>query len=143
MGPTLMRSAIKIVCYSIILFCLAPKIYAEENVLEPNDKIGPFIHQMLGGNSKEHKRSPGIMQDNEKSEDSDLIKVIVVLNEDKFSELSPELISILEEKVKNLGGYIVNTAFNKAQVWIPLDKIPELAEWEKVKLIKIHFFLIK
>jgi subtilisin family serine protease len=91
-----------------------------------NYKIGPRLQHQL------NKLSKSARPMSQKK-----IKVIVVIEADYLSELPPEVVDELAGIVVDLGGHLGNNAFNNVQVWIPEDKITELAEWEKVQFIKM------
>lgn len=90
-----------------------------------------------GGKTSSHKIGPllkNAIQDRGFS-DRDLIKVIVVINRDHLEPLPEEIIEELKRRAEQLGGHIGNHAYNNVQVWIPADKIEELAEWDEIKII--------
>ena len=65
------------------------------------------------------------------------MKVIVVFNRDHLKQLPQDMINQLKERVEMLGGCIGNHAYNNVQVWLPLGKIEELAEWDEIRIIKL------
>jgi subtilisin family serine protease len=69
-------------------------------------------------------------------EKAELIKVIVVMNRDHLKPLSENLINELKNRIERLGGHIGDHAFNNVQVWIPIDKVEELAKWGEIKSIR-------
>ena len=88
-------------------------------------KIGPILQHQLNESNKSAKPMS-----------QKLTKVIVVIEADHLSELPPEIIAELVGLVESLGGSIGNHAFNNVQVWMPQEKIKQLAEWGKIIIIK-------
>jgi subtilisin family serine protease len=95
-------------------------VWAGSGTQTSSDKIGPLLQNAIRDRS---------------FSDKDLIKVIVVINRDHLKPLSEDIIEELKRRVEYLGGHIGNHAYNNVQVWIPIDKIDKLAEWDEIKMI--------
>jgi subtilisin family serine protease len=121
----------------IIFICILPVIVFSG---EADYKIGPLLHEMIAPSQTEQKTM--IFQQQESSEpwadgeSEEFIKVIVVMDRPHLSDLPQSMIDDLETKVTELGGYIGNYAFNRVQVFMPVEKIKELAEWNEIRQIK-------
>ncbi len=120
----------------IVLVILFPdKIWAgaEKGIFSPG--IGPLLRKTIE-ESRVSGRTAVDRSTEESIFNSGLIKVIVVMDRDHLSQLSKNLINELKKRIEQFGGHIGNHAFNNVQVWIPVEKIEELAEWSEIKFIK-------
>lgn len=108
---------------------------------EPDSKIGPLLHGKIDSSqpptSDKKAYSLQTPTSGNQQPSEELTKVIVVMDRYHLAELPQQLIDELKTKVIDLGGYIGNHSFNNVQVWIPLDKIKDLAEWSEIKIIKL------
>ncbi|MDZ7664877.1 MAG: DUF4214 domain-containing protein [Desulfotignum sp.] len=123
----------------IILFiCIIPVIVFSG---EADYKIGPLLHEKIAPSQTEQKTM--LFQQHDSSEPSaegeseDFIKIIVVMDRHHLSDLPQSIIDELETKVTEFGGYIGDHAFNRVQVFMPVEKIKELAEWKEIRRIKL------
>jgi subtilisin family serine protease len=122
----------------IIFICIMPVIVFSGEV---NYKIGPLLHEKIAPSQTEQKTMLFQQQDpsepSVEGESEDFIKIIVVMDRHHLSDLPQSIIDELETRVTELGGCIGDHAFNRVQVFMPVGKIKELAEWEEIKLIKL------
>jgi hypothetical protein len=122
----------------IIFLCIIPVIVFSG---EANYKIGPLLHKKIAPSQAEQKTMLLHQYDSSEptveDESEDFIKIIVVMDRHHLSDLPQSIIDELETKVTELGGYIGDHAFNRVQVFMPVGKIKELAEWEEIRLIKL------
>ena len=122
--------------FIVLFFLLVPAIIFSG---ESDYKIGPLLHNKINIPQQEKAKQQFSLQEqtiDSQEPSKELSKVIVVMDRDHLSELPQSLVDELETKVKELGGYIGNHAFNRIQVWISVEKIKELAEWKQIKIIK-------
>ena len=121
----------------ILLVCTIPLIGVASEV---NNKIGPLLHERIVPSHPEQEtmdfhqfdssqQSSGTAseQPGETPASEDIIKIIVVMDRHHLSDLSLALVGELEARVTGLGGFIGNHAFNRVQVFLPAEKIKELA----------------
>jgi subtilisin family serine protease len=108
---------------------------------EVNYKIGPLLHKKISPPQTEQKTMLFKQYDSSgpsvEGDPEDFIKIIVVMDRDHLSDLTQSIIDELETKVTELGGYLGGHAFNRVQVFIPVGKITELAEWEEIRQLKL------
>lgn len=127
----------KILC--VIFCCIIPAIVFST---EADEKIGPLLHEKINSSQKQ-QNTMGLQQADPYEQSMDdpdfgaLIKVIVVMDRHHLSDLSQSLIGRLETKVKELGGYVGDHAFNRVQVFLPPESIKDLAPWGEIKIIKL------
>jgi len=121
----------------LMIFTIPSLVFANE----VDYKIGPFLQKKISPSQTEQKTMLFQQQDSSGSlvegESEDFIKIIVVMDRHHLSDLPRSIIEELETKVTECGGYVGDHAYNKVQVFIPVGKIKKLAEWEKIRLIKL------
>lgn len=103
------------------------------------NKIGPLLHQRITEQKKaseNQNQGQGLFSLDEQPS-QELEKVIVVIDRDHLSELPQDVVDELKQRVEALGGHIGNHAFNNVQVWISVDRIEELAQWEEIGAIRL------
>jgi hypothetical protein len=102
---------------------------------DPLSKIGPLLRKELR-EAREARQQEVILGPDEEASETNLIKVIVVMDTDHLEPLPESLVDELEERVEALGGHIGDHAYNNVQAWIALDKREELAEWSEIRAIR-------
>ena len=125
-----------IVC--LFLMINASISWSEEPSSNVSNKIGPLLYQKIAEQKKapeSHNDRQGLLSLDEQPS-QELEKVIVVIDRDHLSELPQDVVDELKQRVEALGGHIGNHAFNNVQVWISVDRIEELAQWEEIRAIR-------
>lgn len=122
-----------------MLACSIPVIGISSEV---DNKIGPLLHERTapshpGQETMDFHQFDSSEQSGEAAVSEDIIKIIVVMDRHHLSDLSPSIIDELETRVTGLNGFIGNHAFNRVQVFLPAERIKELAAWKEIKLIKL------
>ncbi len=128
------RNTISTLCFILCLIIMIITVPAEAgNELHPelSPKIGPFLRKEIVASGNNHS--------SERRTDAARVKIITVLNSDPLQELPESLLSAFTEKVKKRGGRIGNHAYNKVQVFLPLEKTEELASFPEVRILKRPF----
>ena len=127
-----MRRKLEIITIAILiaLFFIPFNVYAEKK--NPARKIGPLLRKEIQ-KPVEITSEPSVKKRTAERETPEVVKIIVVFNRDHLKPLPQDLIDQLKERVENLGGYIGNHAYNNVQVWLPLEKMEELAEWDEIQ----------
>lgn len=97
-------------------------------------KIGPMLRKDIS----DAETTPKLQAEQRaqiKAIGDSLVKVIVVINRDHLQQLPDDIVGELKARVENLGGRIGRHAYNNVQVWIPVENVERLAEWEQIKRI--------
>ena len=128
----------KIIIIIATILLWASNSLAEGNNTDVNLKIGPLLQREISKEKPEQNllESYDAGEQTNTEEAENIIKVIVVIDTNYLQPLPEDILRKLTEKVRLLGGHVGNHAFNNVQVWIPIEKVKELASWTKIKLIK-------
>jgi len=128
----------KLLLMFLITFLFCQYVWANSEGQSLSPKIGPLLKKTIQDASKNTiGKAGGAFSQDKADSRANFVKVIVVINGHHLKPLPEGLINELKERVKRLGGHIGDHAFNNVQVWIPIDKIEELAKWPNIKLIKL------
>lgn len=126
---------VRVIFLVAILFVQVPPALSSGEGVAPSAKIGPMLQHLLKERAGE-REIRGMQALPAPKAESQLHKVIVVLDAPADMPADRQLLQELDSLVRSLGGRVGTSAWNNVQVWIPWDQIEALGRWEKVGLLR-------
>jgi subtilisin family serine protease len=120
-----------------LLLCLSPPQTVFSNSQgDVSQKIGPLLRKEIKTlKEKRLHETETLRPKSAVPQETELRKVIVIFKQDHLSPLPPGLLNELDSRVKALGGRMGESAYNNVEVFLPLEAVEELVEWDEIRSI--------